>query len=63
MNDGQPRLPSDRYWNTVLEGYQDVGFDRALLDEARRECSRTTARNTTKTFVRERLDLSAFLLI
>lgn len=38
MNDGQPRLPSDRYWNTVLEGYQDVGFDRALLDEARREC-------------------------
>ena len=35
MNGGTKRTPTDRYWNAVMEGYADMGFDARLLEEAK----------------------------
>ena len=35
MNDGYPLgSPSERYLNSIVEGYRSAGFDTAVLDEA-----------------------------
>ncbi|MEG1806388.1 MAG: gamma-glutamylcyclotransferase family protein [Clostridia bacterium] len=34
MNSGEPRLPSIGYFNTIRQGYCDVGFDLDYLNKA-----------------------------
>ncbi len=34
MNDDRRLPPTKEYWDAITEGYRDVGFDLALLDEA-----------------------------
>ena len=34
MNNGEPALPSEQYYNVIKQGYHDVGLDTAYLEEA-----------------------------
>lgn len=34
MNDARRLPPSQEYWETIVEGYRDVGFDATLLEKA-----------------------------
>ena len=34
MNDARRLPPSQEYWETLVEGYRDVGFDATLLEKA-----------------------------
>lgn len=34
MNYGEPALPPNEYYRTILEGYRDVGLDEKYLQEA-----------------------------
>ena len=34
MNEGQPRLPSNYYYDVIREGYHDVGIDEKYLQDA-----------------------------
>ena len=34
MNDDRRLPPSQEYWDAIVEGYHDVGFDVTLLEKA-----------------------------
>lgn len=34
MNEGEPALPYDGYFNTIAQGYEDVGLDPKYLEDA-----------------------------